>query len=53
MPARYILFAFALVFAAGAGYRFARDGSVGSQGRTWLIVAAIFTLVGGWLLVSP
>ena len=53
MQARYILFAFALTFAAAAGYRYVRQGTLGAQGRTWLIIAAIFTIVGGWLFAFP
>ena len=45
MIAKYVLGAFAIVFIAAAATR----GFRGPQGRTWLLVAAIFTAVSLWL----
>jgi len=49
MNARYILTAVAIVFVIAAATRIARDGGLTSQTRTWLLVAAIFLIVSGWL----
>jgi len=50
MPAAYILIGFAVIFVTAALLRLARHGALGSQGRTWLLVSAIFLLVSTWLL---
>ena len=49
----YILIAVALVLLLATALRRMRHGAVGPQGRTWLLVAAIFGVVSAWLLVSP
>jgi hypothetical protein len=45
MPARYILAALAMVFLLAALTR----GPRSAQGRTWLLIAAIFAVVSIWL----
>ena len=48
MAAKYILGAFAAVFLVAAAAR----GSRHPQGRTWLLVGAIFGAVSLWLFVK-
>jgi hypothetical protein len=45
MAAKFILLAVAVILLIAAATR----GFAGSQARTWLIVAAIFTAVSIWL----
>jgi hypothetical protein len=47
MAAKYILGALAFVFLIAGTVR---RGQI--QGRTWLLVGAIFAVVSGWLFVS-
>jgi hypothetical protein len=50
MLAKYILAVLAVVLAFAAGLRIARDrGRVAAAARTWLLVAAIFAAVSGYL----
>ena len=50
MAAKYILPALGLVFLAAALWRLARGGfKLDPAARTWLLVAAIFAAVSGWL----
>jgi DMSO reductase anchor subunit len=46
MLAKYILLLLAVVFLFGSVVR----GTRTPQGRTWLLIAAIFGIVSGWLL---
>jgi hypothetical protein len=50
-PSR-LLAALAFVLALAAGVRFAKDGTLGAQALTWLLVAVIFTAVSVWLLIG-
>jgi len=53
IAAQLILLAVALAFVCAAARRYLRDGRrVVNATRTWLIVAAIFTLVSGWLFLA-
>jgi hypothetical protein len=49
MAARNVLAALALVFFAAAMAR--GRGAAHAQTRTWLLIAAIFAVVSGWLFV--
>ena len=49
MAARYILGALAIVFLIVGARGLARKGTSHPQGRTWLLVAAIFAVVSIWL----
>ena len=49
MNAKYILAVVAVLFAAAAARRFARDGEWRPQTRTWLLVSMIFGAVTAWL----
>lgn len=54
LAAQVILLALAVAFVCAATLRYRRDGRIANATRTWLIVAAIFTLVSGWLyLMNP
>jgi DMSO reductase anchor subunit len=48
MLAKYILGALAVIFLIAAATR----GMRSPQGRTWLVVAAIFGAVSAWLFVK-
>lgn len=50
MRAEVILIAVALAMLLATAHRRWRHGRIGLQGRTWLLVAAIFLMVSGWLL---
>jgi lipopolysaccharide export LptBFGC system permease protein LptF len=53
MPARYILGCLAGVFLVLGGLRVAREhGRIDPAARTWLLIGAIFLVVGVWLWVS-
>lgn len=49
MNAKYILAVVAVLFAAAAARRFARDGELRPQTRTWLLVSMICGAVTTWL----
>jgi hypothetical protein len=49
MPAAYILATVAIIFAAAAAARIISGDEPTAQSRTWLLVAAIFAIVSGWL----
>ena len=49
MAAKYILALLSVGFLIAAARRLARDGQLQPQSRTWLLIAAIFALVSGWL----
>jgi uncharacterized membrane protein HdeD (DUF308 family) len=50
VAAKYILALAAVVFLVVGAMRLVRDGSVRHpQTRTWLLIAAIFATVSGWL----
>lgn len=50
MNAAWILLAFAIVFGVAALWRRTRRGALDGAARTWLRVALIFVVLGGWLL---
>ena len=53
MAAKYILLGAAALFLIAALVRLGRDGwRMSPAARTWLLIAVIFSAVGGWLLVS-
>jgi len=50
VAAKYVLAALALVFLIAGVVRVARDsGSLHTQSKTWLLIAAIFGAVSAWL----
>jgi hypothetical protein len=50
MAAKYIVAVLAVVFLLFAGFRYVRDGRrIGPASRTWLLIAAIFSIVSAWL----
>ena len=48
MLAKYILLTLAVIFLIAA---ITRGGRRSPQGRTWLLIAAIFGIVSSWLFV--
>ena len=48
MLAKYILSALAVLFLLGGAFRL-RAGREHPQGKTWVLVGAIFAVVSGWL----
>jgi len=53
MLAKYILSVLAVVFVIAAGLRIGRDGGrLAPAARTWLLVAAIFAAVSGYLWLA-
>lgn len=52
MGAKYILALLSVAFFIAAGFRFARDGKLTGQSRTWLMIGVMFGSVSTWLFVS-